>query len=317
MTPSDPRDTDPNQQQAEDLNQQEAEALAQGDTTAGAAGLPAEGTADFVDPINTPPPTTEDSPPPQSEPTPDSPPAPAEEPPPPGGVLSTVSEAASEVRQEVHDFLHGPLHLGLDIDEDVRPFLPAIAGHFDFILRYSKNYSLEEHAAVSGAGVHAGLIYEAQANDVLGSFTAGVRSAHHFLQQVDLIGLRPGTRSAVFPACDIDLTSSQLSAGLDYYKGWRSVVVGEGWLLGAYAPGALLELLTLNDTIDYPWSVGAKGWNNTHAYDLTGKWVINQGPPRSILVGGKWAPASLPAIEWPDIGADYDPNVAQTLDWAL
>lgn len=215
-----------------------------------------------------------------------------------------------------------PIYHGIDLDTDVRPFLPRLRGWCDFVGRYSKNLAEGELQAIAAAGLKTLLIYEAGANNSLGGESQGRADAAHFLRQCQALFIHPGDTSGVFPTCDTDPTPSQILTVQAYWYGFSAVVFPAGWrYMGAYGPGTLLTAM-LPQGLAYPWSAGAKGWSGTRAFDLTHQWVINQGPPTS---GGTMWPAQgqiagVDPFSWPDIGLGpqgYDPNVAINLDWAL
>lgn len=223
----------------------------------------------------------------------------------------------------------GPtFYLGADFDTDARPLLSALRQHFHFILRYTKNLSSGEITAVKNTGLALGVIFEGGARNSLGGAPAGAADATAFLNRCAVLSLTPAARSAVFITTDTDVSAGQLPACVAYYKSFASAIEPRGWSVGGYACGTLQASLlpAFLDTLYTPWSVGAKGWSGTRTFDLSGHWHLNQGP---TLRTGHWPPANtinmlwngsqlaVPPQSWPDIGIDYDPDIATNLEWAV
>ena len=185
---------------------------------------------------------------------------------------------------------------------------------------------MQERAAAEAAGLRVGLIYERAGNEALGGRNAGIAAATDFIGWTALHGVRPSVKSAVFLTCDFDAQPSEHATILGYWQSFSDAILAHGWQIGGYVQGDLQEQLILqfHDRIYYPWSVGAKGWGGTRQFDLTNKWILNQGPTLP-LAGGSWPMHNQLACfgtfmdpqDWPASGLQYDPDIALTLDWAL
>jgi hypothetical protein len=213
---------------------------------------------------------------------------------------------------------------GIDLDTSIEPYL-AKCEEFDFFMRYCKNYSPAEHAAIKARGKHTGLIWETTADRALQGGAAGTYDGNAFIAMCSpggrLEGIVPTGKSALFPALD-DSPSSEgwMNVAGNYWYMMDTVLFKHSWLIGAYAPGVMLDQL-IEQKVNYCWVPGAMGWEGSRSFVAVTppKWDIIQGPP--MAHGGTWPPAGLvPGVEpmeWPDIGVEYDPNIARSLDWAL
>src|SRR5215469_3667236 len=121
-----------------------------------------------------------------------------------------------------------PLLLGLDIDQSVVPYLPK-CDFFDFFMRYSKNYSPEEHAAIKSAGKHVGIIWESGATNAFLGKNQGTLDAERLIQQFvppgPLAGIVPSGKSAIFPTIDSgDATDENIQQALWYWYAFDEVL---------------------------------------------------------------------------------------------
>lgn len=216
-------------------------------------------------------------------------------------------------------------YVGADFDQDARPHLDGF-GWADFIMRYSKNLSMAEKTAIENSGARVGLIFEVGQQNSLRGQAGGRADADSFIAWTQRVGLRPAAKSAVFVTADFDPTPQEVPTCVEYWLAFSNVILPDGWQIGGYANGNLQKALIqqFHDRLYYPWSVGAKGWSGTRAFDLTSQWILNQGPTLPVE-GGSWPASHQLAIgdtfldpqEWPDAGIQYDPDIATTLDWAL
>lgn len=172
---------------------------------------------------------------------------------------------------------------------------------FDFALRYLKNLSTTEIDKLRDNNVALGLIFEQGAGNAFGGAIQGTQDGNTARVQAESFGV-PGT-VVIFATVDADVDPSQLDTISEYLDAFTSAVAP--YRPGIYACGAVLDY-TKGKAV--PWLAGAMGWCGSHECDDQQGWVIKQGPTFS---GGSWA-----GENWPDIGFEYDPNLATSLNWA-
>jgi peptidoglycan hydrolase-like protein with peptidoglycan-binding domain len=182
----------------------------------------------------------------------------------------------------------------------------ALAPFFQFALRYLKYTTTHEIGALLNAGIAVGLIWEHGTQDALGGAQAGSSNAQDAIAQARALGAPAG--AGILVAVDMDtagLSQPQFDDVCAYCDAFVFAVVEAGFTGGIYACGAVLAATA--DCV--PWLAGAMGWAGSHGCDDANDWVIKQGLP--TYGGNSWE-----GITWPDIGIQYDPDVATDIDWA-
>jgi len=181
----------------------------------------------------------------------------------------------------------------------------ALVPHFQFAMRYLKYTDTDEIAGLLGAGIAVGLIWEKGTQDALGGPEAGYDNAQDAILKANALGAPVG--AGIFVAVDMDtagLQQADFNEVCGYCDAFVGAVTEAGYTGGIYACGdvqwATVECVS--------WLAGAMGWSGSHAYDDEDMWVIKQGLP---LYSGSWC-----GVSWPNIGIEYDPNLATNIDWA-
>lgn len=206
--------------------------------------------------------------------------------------------------------------LGLDADTDLTHYAPAIkAKGLQFVCRYLKNLGKQEAQAISKAGLRIVMIFEVRATNSLAGERAGAQDGMTALRQAQALGA-PST-AAIYTTVDTDVTAADVSAIEDYFAAFDDVIFGH-YRIGGYADGTALSELR-NHGLPYCWLAGAMGWDGSRQFFDTGHPTLVQGPTISKGKGGNWAPhgikTAMPVITWPDLGFNYDPDVAMSDDY--
>lgn len=187
------------------------------------------------------------------------------------------------------------LYRGLDaadIDGMVRNAARIKAAGLSFTLVYLKYAKPEHISALHGAGLAVGLIFEAGTQNALGGAAQG---------SVDGVKARAQASALDVPAdvpifATVDTGVGANAAVVEYLAAFRAEAV--------YADGAVLRSAQPR----HRWLAGAMGWPGSRDYYASGLWTICQGTP---MRGGHQL-----GLDWPDLGVEYDPDVARNLDWA-
>jgi len=176
---------------------------------------------------------------------------------------------------------------------------------FTYVLRYLKNLTSDEVRTLLDVGVAIGLIFEQGTGNAFNGASQGAVDGGVALAQAQALGAPPGT--TIFFTVDGDLdpqhSSAQLAAIGDYGVAFAAAI--DPYLVGAYACGTVLYQFDLGVS----WLAGAMGWSGSHSYDNDGLWTVKQGP--TLSHGGSWC-----GVQWPDLGREYDPDLATNLEWA-
>lgn len=208
--------------------------------------------------------------------------------------------------------------LGLDTDQDLTAFAPAIKTAFagagcdhPFVMRYLGRMTRAEADAIRAAGLALCLIYETSALRSLGGATAGQLDGIRALKQVSLIGSPPAT-VAIFPTVDTDVsTPTQIAAVEAYFIAFDAVIFGK-YQIGGYADGTAESALRA-DGMPYTWLAGAMGWDGSRAFLATGNPTLVQGPTIAARTKHIWR--DFPSVAWPALPFDYDPDIALAADY--
>jgi len=179
-----------------------------------------------------------------------------------------------------------------DIDGMVRNVSRIKAAGLDFVMTYLKYTKAEHITALHNAGLAVGLIFEAGTQNALQGAPQGTADRNRAGMQADAIGAPVGT--PIFFTVDTDVANA---ASVKPYADAFGSSAG-------YADGNVLAGLNLR----YPWLAGAMGWSGSRDYFTNGLWAICQGTP---MRGGHQL-----GMDWPDLGFEYDPDIARNLDWA-
>lgn len=203
--------------------------------------------------------------------------------------------------------------LGLDSYQPMTPFVPAIrdAG-MRFACRYLKNLTLGEARALSAAGIAVVAIFETTGERALLGRVAGLADGLRARAQMDRLGA-PET-AAIYLTVDprSDVREDQVETVEQYFCAADEEIFGH-YKIGGYASGMVLDALRA-DGLDYCWLAGAMGWSGSKAFARSGVPHLVQGPTVGRGRTMSWPPAKLvprvDPIQWPDLGFDYDPDIA-------
>ena len=200
--------------------------------------------------------------------------------------------------------------LGLDADQNLSGYAAAIKTAFaalgcdrPFTCRYLKNLSSAEVSALHAAGISIVAIFEAGAENALGGADQGEADGIRALRQASALGL-PGDRP-IYATVDTDAGSATLDTIADYFTAFAAAIAPHP--VGAYGSGAVLTALR-DINIRLLWLAGAMGWSGSREFDAAGDPTMVQGP--TLDHGGRWS-----AIDWPDLGFEYDPDIAYAEDF--
>lgn len=197
------------------------------------------------------------------------------------------------------------MNKGIDADTVLSPYAKAIAAAgFSDVGRYLKNLTIAEITALHAEGIGIWLIFEHNAQDVLGGAQLGTQCGQQALTQARALGVPEG-QIAIYPAADTDILPSQLAVAEDYWAAFDAVIFGH-YRIAGYADGTALSGLR-DHGLPLCWLAGAMGWDGSHAFLETGNPDLVQGP--QLNQGGAWGLPGQPAEEWPDLGFPYDPNI--------
>jgi hypothetical protein len=157
------------------------------------------------------------------------------------------------------------------------------AAGIGFVARYlshdlTKDISLPEKNALSGAGIAIVVVFEATANRVLSGYSGGVADAQTANDRVNGLGM-PGI--PIYFACDFDASASQQAAINAYLKGAASVIgLARVGLYGGYWP---LDRARAAGLATYFW--GTYAWSGSNWGSCGWKPHIMQAIP-TINIGG-------------------------------
>lgn len=207
--------------------------------------------------------------------------------------------------------------LGLDADQDLTRYAPAIrAKGISFACRYLKNLHLPEVEALSNVGIRTVMIFETAASRALSGEAAGTQDGALALKQARSINAP--NAAAIYATVDHDATIHDMPTVQQYFGAFGDVLYGH-FRLGGYADGTVETGLLTAQELDYCWLAGAMGWDGSRAFYDTGQADLVQGPTVHRGHSMIWAPhgikTAMPAIQWPDLGFDYDPDVATSDDY--
>lgn len=196
---------------------------------------------------------------------------------------------------------------GLDVDEVMTNQAPLLkAAGFDFILRYLKNVAAAEVAALHRAGLIVGFIWETTATRALDGAAAGAEDGQKALAMMQSLGA-PAT-CAIYATVDNDIGAgddTDIAAVEDYFAAFDSVLWGNGdppnYPIGGYADGTVLGALR-DHGLPFMWLAGAMGWDGSRDFEVDNHPHLVQGP---TISGGSWH-----GQQWPDVGFQYDPDLA-------
>ena len=196
--------------------------------------------------------------------------------------------------------------LGLDADQDLSRWAAAIGdGGIGLVLRYLKNLTVTEVAALHGAGLLVGLIFETGAERALLGAAAGEEDGVLALRQAQALGAPPSV--GIYATVDDDVGAAQLAAVEAYFLAFGGCLRGKA-RLGAYGSGLVLRTVKA----ELSWLAGASGWTGSGWFLVGGSPAIVQGP--TLETGGSWAPRTMPPVDWPDLGFAYDPDMILAAD---
>jgi hypothetical protein len=181
--------------------------------------------------------------------------------------------------------------IGFDADQDVsRVAVLAVERGVRFVMRYLKNLTRAEVAAIFAAGATAGVkvgvgsIFETTAKRALAGAEAGAEDAQKALTQAAALGQPEG--GAIFPTADFDATPEQQPAVVAYFAAFHAGVGNEG-RMGDYANGAVEDACIAAGCNDIPWLAGGMGMRGSRAFLQAGREAIVQdvGDKRGLNLG--------------------------------
>lgn len=200
--------------------------------------------------------------------------------------------------------------IGFDADQDCAAVAAAAkARGAAFVLRYLKNLSRREIAALGAAGLAIVSIWETTARRSLSGSAAGKTDGLAALAAARAFGQPPG--SAIAATVDFDATAAQQPAVLAYLAAFKAAL-GGSYKLMVYANGAVCAAALDAGIADYAWLAGGSGMRGSKAFRASGRAAIVQdvGDRRGLALGiaidsdvaatmdfGGWSPAGgdLPA----------------------
>lgn len=188
-----------------------------------------------------------------------------------------------------------------DIDGMVRNAARVKREGFAFVLTYLKWTKPAHVKALHDAGLAIGLIFERDTKTTL----SGSGKADGDLARRQRVALGAPDSVPIFAAVDIGIGVAtdldrdgrpDVGEVRDYFAAFNTDA--------GYVDGDVAQALSLKHT----WLAGAMGWPGSREYYGNGAWDVVQGTP---MRGGRQL-----GVDWPDVGLEYDPDLARNLDWA-
>lgn len=206
---------------------------------------------------------------------------------------------------------------GLDVDFDVSTKAALLKQHgFDFVSPYINKgwFTTASVQRLRAAGLLIGPgFFETTTTRSLEGAPAGVADGARALKAMTQLGA-PSVAAVCFTT-DTSATIKNMVPIEDYFAGADGILWGH-FRISSYADGTEIAELRKHGL---PLCVlaGAMGWDGSRDFAKHGNPNVVQGPP--LKHGGTWpAKGQIPGVEpiaWPDLGFEYDPEIALTDDF--